>query len=528
MIKYLLIITMCFGALQTEALDKKPPRKDLVPIENLMLVDNYEKAAKQIKLLQQKFPDNAYLHLLNGICLLNIDGRIKDAIPQLNAAKHHYGLYSSRDDNALKANFHLAQAYHLSNRYDEALGILHPLMEAVPEKRYNIREQIQQLINYCNNAIILEMQPVKFRITNLGQAVNSEYDEHSPIISGDENLLMFTSNRKGLSEKIKDNVLFPEDIYSTQWRDASWLPSVNAGININTNDYDATCSLSSDGQTLILYRNEGAGSLFISQLENDMWATPQKLPKPINTAYEESHASLSLDGNSIVFTSSRPGGYGQKDIYMCHKLPDGSWGKEILLDTTINTTLNEESPFLSFDGQTLYFASEGHTSMGGYDIFKSEINEAGNWGQAVNIGHPINTVGDDLFYIPTLDRQRVYFASERPGGYGRSDIYIIEFPETDERSFAVVSGYLFTQDGTPSSQSSITISNTLTGEEAGTYKPQANTGKYTMILPTGINYLMTIETPGMISISREINIPYRANYKSRASATYLDPIVLKR
>ncbi len=527
MIKYILLIALFFWGLHSKANDKKPRKKDLVPIENLMLVDDYKGAAEQIKELQLKYPHTPYLQLLNGICLLNIDGRVKESIKPLLSAKEYYGLYSSRDDNALKANFHLAQAYHLSYQFNEALAVLLPLKEAVPEKRYNIQEQIQQYINYCNNAIELEKEPVDFRITNLGQAINTEYDEHSPVISGDESALLYTSNRKGLSKKIKDEVLYPEDIYFSQWREANWLPAVNAGIEINTNQYDATCSLSSDGKTLIIYRNEGAGSLYISHLEDEKWTSPKKLPNPINTAYGESHASLSLDGNTIVFTSSRPGGLGEKDIYMCHKLPDGSWGKVMLLDNNINTPQNEESPFLSYDGQTLYFASEGHNSMGGFDIFRSEKDENGNWGKAINIGYPINTVGDDLFYIPTLDCQRVYFASERPGGYGRSDIYIIEFPETDERSLAVVSGFLFTEDGLPSSSSTINISNALTGEEAGTYRPQANSGKYTMILPTGVNYLMTITTPEMISISKEINIPYRANYKSRASATYLEPMVLK-
>ncbi|MBR8535966.1 PD40 domain-containing protein [Carboxylicivirga sediminis] len=528
MIKNFLIIILCAIVVPAIASDKKPRKKDLVPIENLMQVDNYEKAAAQIKQLQKKHPDNPYLYLINGICLLNIDGRIKEAIHPLQLAKAHYGIYSNKNDNALKANYHLGQAYHLTYKFKEALALFEILQDSVPVNRSNIHAQLKQQINFCKNAIELEKQPVEFRITNLGQAINTEYDEHSPIISGDENLLMFTSNRKGLSKKIKDEALFPEDIYSTKWRDGQWLPSVNAGISINTNKYDATCSLSSDGQSLIIYRNEGNGNLYISQQSNNKWSEPQKLPKPINSAYEESHASLSLDGNSIVFTSTRPGGLGGKDIYISHKLPTGDWGKASLLSSAVNTPLNEESPFLSYDGQTLFFASEGHTSMGGYDIFKSEKDSSGNWGKAVNIGYPINTPGDDLFYIPTLDGQRVYFASERNEGYGRSDIYIIEFPETDERSLAVVSGYLFTENGQPSSESVITVTKALSDEEQGIFRPQTNTGKYTMILPTGIEYIMTIETPGMITISKELKLPYRTNYKTRTGATYLEPMVLKK
>jgi len=528
MIKNLLILFLVALIASTTVSAKKPRKKDIVPIENLMMVDNYDQALKQLVSLQKQHPNAPYLHLLKGICLLNMNNNTKEAIPPLEIAKKEFGIYSSKNDNALKANFHLGQAYHLTYEFEKALTLFKQLSDTVPTKRTDIHQRLNEHINYCQNAIKLKQSPVDFRITNLGQAINTEFDEHSPVVSGDENILMFTSNKQGLSRSNKDKVLFPEDIYITHWRDGQWLPSKNIGGEVNTNSYDATCSLSSDGKSLILYRSNAKGDLFISQLEDDKWTKPQKLPKPINTSFEESHASLSLDGNTIIFTSDRPGGFGGKDIYMAHKLPDGTWGKVSLLGPEINTELNEESPFLSHDGQTLFFASEGHESMGGYDIFKSEKNDAGEWQTAVNIGYPINTPGDDLFYIPTLDGQRVYFASERAGGYGRADIYIIEFPTHDERSLAVVSGYLFTETGFPSANSTITITDEKTGNHIGDYKPQNNTGKYTMILPTGVKYLMTIVTPGMTSLSKQFEIPYRSNYKTRATATYIDPMVIKK
>ncbi|MCU4157230.1 PD40 domain-containing protein [Carboxylicivirga sp. A043] len=493
-----------------------------------MLIDNFKKASELIIQLQKRYPEDPYLQLLQGICYLNIDGKTKDAIKPLTKAKQHYGVYSKRNDNAIEANYHLGLAYHLDHQFEQALKLFEVLKDTIPVKRENIHKQLNQQINYCNNAIALKQNPVDFRITNLGQAINSEFDEHSPIISGNEDLLLFTSNKHGVAKKSKADGLYTEDIYSTQWREGAWLPSVNAGPTINTDGYDATCSLSSDGKTMITYRNHGNGDLYVSELKDDKWSTPEKLPKPINSSYEESHASLSLDGNTIVFTSDRPDGIEGKDIYIAHKLPNDEWGKVLLLNRNVNTELNEESPFLSHDGQTLFFASEGHNSMGGFDIFKSVRDENGQWQQPINIGYPINTPGDDLFYIPTLDGQRVYFASERPGGYGRSDIYIIEFPVTDERTLAVVSGFLFTEDGLPSVNSTITVTNKKSGELIGNYKPQTNSGKYTMIIATGITYEMTISTPGMISISKEINIPYRADYKTRANASYLEPMVLKK
>jgi len=506
---------------------KQPSKKDLIPIQNEMAMDNYHKAAEKLCALLKKYPDNGYLNLQHGICLVNINSRIKDAIKPLEKASKHYGLDANLNSYGLEANYHLAQAYHLNYQFQKALQRLEQLKTVVPDKRKNIHRQLDLLIRNCTNAIELKKHPVDFRISNLGQAINSEYNEHSPVISADESLLMFTSNRKGTDRKLYPENMSPEDIYATKWREGKWLPSVEASGEINTLGYDATCSLSPDGKTLIQYQNHGKGDLYISHFENKGWTKPIRLPKPINSLYEESHGSLSLDGNTLIFTSDRPNGVGGTDIYISKKLPDGNWGKAIILGSEINTSLNEESPFLSYDGTTLYFASEGHGSMGGFDIFKSVRDSSGQWSPAQNIGYPINTPGDDLFYFPTYDEQRVYFASERPGGYGRSDIYIIEYPSNHERSLAVVSGYIFTTDGKSSTQSKIIINNQKSGELVGIYRPQVNSGKYTMILPTGINYDMIVKTEGHATIIQSIHIPYRADYKTRTGATFLGPLIIK-
>ncbi len=527
MIKILVITLLWIGFFEVCDAQKKPTKKDIVRIQNQVNLEDYKEASENLLTLLKKHPENARLNLMYGICLLNMNNHVKDAINPLEKAKKEYGIYSKRNDYAIEANYHLAQAYHLTHQFDKALLLVQQLQDTVPLKRDKIHFQLEHLSNNCKHAIFLKKHPVDYRITNLGQAINSKYNEHSPVISGDEELLMFTSNRNRTGKKNNIESLIPEDIYTSKWREGYWVPSVNAGHPINSDDYNATCSLSPDGKTLIQYRNHGKGDLYISYFEDDKWTKPQKLPKPINSSFEESHGSLSLDGNTILFTSDRPNGVGGKDIYMSKKLPDGKWGKAIMLSQEINTPYNEESPFLSYDGKTLYFASEGHTSMGGFDIFKSELDSSANWGKAQNIGYPINTPGDDLFYIPTFDEQRVYFASERPGGYGQSDIYIIEYPISHNRALAVVSGYLFTENGQPSASSRILIRNKETGEQQGIYKPQVNSGKYTMILPTGVSYQMTVETEGKTSISLFFDIAFRSDYKSRTSATFLAPLVIK-
>ncbi len=508
----------------------KLKKKDLVNITNDLNLEKFEEAAAKLKELMIVHPDEPILNLNYGLCLLNIDYKSDDAIIYLEKAKQHYTLETRKNQHAIEARFYLAQAYHLNHRFEEALQELIALKDNIPPKQKSLLKQLELETRYNENAIQLKANPVDFRITNLGQAVNSEHNEHSPVISADESILIFTSNRQGTGNLTNPDGLFYEDIHKTIWREEKWLPALNLGKSVNSDGNDATCSLSADGQTMIIYRNDGiSGDLYFSNLSEKGWSAPLKFPKPINTNYHETHGSFSYDRNTLVFSSDRPGGFGGKDLYIVKRLPDGTWGKVSNLGPTINTVEDEESPFLSHDEGTLYFASMGHLSMGGFDIFSSNrINDAEQkWSEPKNIGYPINTPGDDLFFVPTSDGHRVYFASERPGGYGRSDIWLIEFPETDERSLAVVAGFIFTEDGLPSHESQLILTKKDSGEEVGQYRPHPENGKYVLILPTGVEYTMTIRTFGKVTMSKDFKISGRLDFPTHGNASYLDPIIVE-
>lgn len=527
LISFFLIVFVCNLTLSAQSKIKK---KQLTDITNDINLEKFEDAAAKLKALIRDYPEKPILNLQMGLCLLNMDFKSDDAIPYLEKAKESYSLEVRKNQRAIEARFYLAQAYHLNHRFEEALAGLVVLKDNISPKQKSLLKQIEREISYNENAIELKQHPVEFRISNLGQAINSEYDEHSPVISADESTLLFTSNRQGTGSLTGFDGMFYEDIYQTLWREGRWLPALNIGEAVNTRGNDATCSLSADGQTMIIYRNDGvSGDLYYSRLCEEGWGEPQKFPDHINTSYNETHGSFSIDEQTLMFSSDRPGGFGGKDLYMVKKLPDGSWGKVLNLGPTINTAEDEESPFLSADGTTLYFASMGHCSMGGYDIFSSRmlaVNEQ-KWSEPVNIGYPINTPGDDLFYLPTYDGQRVYFASERPGGYGRSDIWLIEYPVTDERALAVVAGFIFTQDGLPSYESTITLTQKNNGGKVGVYRPHPETGKYVMIVPTGVNFTMTIRTFGKTTVTREFIVSARQDFQSRGNASYLDPVVVQ-
>ncbi len=523
----IILLALFMTTLHISAAPKKPKKKELVKVIEYINQESYGEASDEISNLLIKYPNDPYLQLQQGICYLNMDYKADDAIPFLTSASTAFLLTDRRNDNAIEARFYLAQAYHLNHRFEEALKILLELKDKISAKQKEILTKVNQEINYSQNAIQLKAHPVQFRISNLGQAINSEFDEHSPVLSADESLIVFTSNRQGTGSYTTPDGLFYEDIHQSTWREGRWLPALNIGSGINTDDNDATSSLSADGQTLIIYRNNGiSGNLFMADYTNNGWSEPKKLPRPINSTYNETHGSLADNGQTLYFSSDRPGGFGGSDIYRVSRLPDGSWGKVVNLGPTINTPEEEESPFLHPDGHTLYFASTAHSSMGGYDIFKSTMTADNQWTKPENIGYPINTPADDIFYIPTSDGQRVYFASERPGGFGRSDIYVIEFPETDHRAMAVVAGFLFKEDGNPSIHSQIKVEKKESGESMGIYKPHPDNGKYILILPTGNHYTMTITTDGLQTITKTFEVPSRADYPTKGSAIYLDPQII--
>ncbi|HEX6892160.1 MAG TPA: OmpA family protein, partial [Chryseolinea sp.] len=192
----------------------------------------------------------------------------------------------------------------------------------------------------------------------------------------------------------------------------------------------AAASLSPDGKTLVLYYEYGGGDIYVSKAEGEGWTKPVALNKNINTPMSwETSAFLTDDGKQLYFSSNREGGIGNLDIYVSEMDATGDWGKANNLGPVINTTGREDSPALDPDGNTLYFSSDGHPSMGGTDIFKSELKD-GKWQKPVNLGYPINSVEDDSFFAMTSDRRRAYFSTLREEG--NAEIYTLTFIEPQQ------------------------------------------------------------------------------------------------
>jgi hypothetical protein len=323
--------------------------------------------------------------------------------------------------------------------------------------------------------------------------INTEYPAYSPVISIDENALFFTSRRLRADSSnftLTDNETggYYEDIYvSYKNREGEWQEAEL--LNINTNVHSATVNVSPDGQTLYIYQDEGGdGDIYESKLVGETWTEPVKMGESINSTAWETHIAVTADGQTAYFISNRKGGEGGRDIWRTRILPNGEWGKPENLGPTLNTPYDEDAVFISPDERTLYFSSEGHTSIGGFDVFYSFLQEDGTWGEPENLGYPINTTDNDVFFVISADGKRGYFSSVRDEGYGEKDIYIISLPEPQAVQLALLKGVIIPAEGEKLPDNlTVMVTNLGTGESS-VFTPRARDGSFVAILPPCYDY----------------------------------------
>ena len=322
--------------------------------------------------------------------------------------------------------FYLAQAYQFSNNFEKALD--HYM--AFRPKAYD-KFIIDQNIKQCNMGIEYVNNPKDVNITNLGAIVNSESHDYAPLITADESTLIFTSRRKGSTgnQLAADNNYY-EDIYISRKRNGAWTPPEKLGENINTPFHDAAIAFAPDGKQVLIYYSVGNGDIFVSNFDGNNWSKPEPLNANINSKYRELSASLTADGNKLYFSSDRPGGFGGLDIYISELQDDGTWGPAVNAGPKINTKEDEDAPFIHPEDNMLYFSSRGHFGMGGYDIFRSPSIK-GKWGRPRNLGFPINTARDEIYFVIGASNKIGYYATAKSDGHGGNDIYSIAMDKRD-------------------------------------------------------------------------------------------------
>lgn len=336
-----------------------------------------------------------------------------------------------------RTSFFYGQIYHRLADLDKAVKYYKDYVVAESMNTYE-KELAQKYIKECEFAKVMMANPAPVKVTNLGEVINTRFEEYAPGVTSDGKTLYFTSRRsdtKGGSIDQKGDYKFFEDIYYSTYDESSntWSDSEPIPGAVNTDTYDGILSIAPDGMSMFVYKNttNSAGDIFYSKKSqtDGEWYAAQKLGRPINTSFFESSVSVTADGTTLYFISERPEGMGQGDIYVATKKGE-SWSSPKNLGKVINTEDDEKFVFIHPNGKTLYFASNGHECLGSYDIFKTEFVN-GEWSIPVNLGFPINTVNEESTFSLTADNRKLFLAAEYKDNYGERDIYMVDVSEFD-------------------------------------------------------------------------------------------------
>ncbi|MBI5008069.1 MAG: PD40 domain-containing protein, partial [Bacteroidia bacterium] len=395
------------------------------------------------------------------------------------------------------ALYHLANAYRINNQLDKALETYRIFQKNLNSNIYDtavVNLQIQS----CLNAKELMNKPLYIKVNNLGNLINESYSDFNPVISDNEDLLVYS----------KSLAFYDALLYSTK-TNGQWSGPMNMNEILIVDDDLFPTSLSHDGKTLYLYSSRDFdGIIYTTTFSNGTWNPPVMLNGNINTKYWESHATVSHDDKKLYFTSNRKSSLGGLDIYVSKRDSTGDWGPPENLGPVINTIYNEESPFLSKDDKTLFFSSRGHFNMGGYDVFYSTLLDDGQWSVPLNAGYPINSTDDDVFFKPVGDGFEGYYAIDRPQGFGKEDIYRIEiFSDQHPRKF-LVRGFARVSDLISNRNDSVKISamNITDPNQLLVVYSDPKTGEFQFELPHG-NYKIAFEGEGGEKVVKDLSLP---------------------
>lgn len=468
---------------------KRPHNQMLDQAKAHLIAEDYAEAAKLYKKLLPVDTSFVEVYYEYGVCLANLPGQRDKAVPHLERAVR---------GGHTEAHYELALQRHRQQRFDDAADLLHRYKQL--HYRMVKDAEVDRAIAMASTAKELVKRPIEIDIRNMGALINSPQHDYCPLVTANGNTLYFTSRRQGTTGNLKDPTgQWLEDIYVAKRIDDVWSNAVNVGGPLNTNTHDATVGLAPDGSSMIVYHTSQdlvAGDLYETRMHAGKWQAPQLMTDKINSKHHEPSASIAPGGDEIYFTSDRPGGYGGRDLYRIRRLPNGEWSLPLNLGPKINTPYDEDAPFMHSDGITLFFSSKGHNTMGGYDIFKASLidPDMNGWGSPENMGYPLNTVNDDIYFCLSEDGYTGYFSSERPGGLGMQDIYQAVFPGS-QLNYVVARGVVSDASAEPV-KARILLSDEMGDEIVGVYNTNEATGRYIMVLVPGQRYSMSVEAPG--------------------------------
>ncbi len=477
----LLLLILAYFPFNATAQSSHKKKKMFTQAETFFLYEEY-KLANQLY-LQLESPTNMNIKYKIGSCYLNITGEKEKAIPYLKDAVKD-AAYDSKSESfkekraPLEAYFSLAKAYMINNDFENGLATLQTFSKLAKqtEAKGGMKnfDYIGQQIQACKNAIELQKNPVSFSKKQLGSDFSHGAINDNPAVSFDGNTIAYTERRGSVNA-----ILYSRKVKG------KWKPPTDITSAINAGEDCSTCSLNNDGTELFLYKTGNYdGDIYSTKYINGSWTPIKELNRNINTKFYESHASISADGKKLYFTSNREGGFGNLDIYVSEKESSGDWGPAVNLGRDINTPFNEDTPFVTENDSALYFSSEGHNSMGGYDIFIS-LKNGSSWGKPSNIGYPLNSSDDDKFFQPWRNGMNGYYSIST--GYKKKDIFFIRLGGMDVNMYSEINGKLSLSDTTLIFDESfkIYLINQASGDTLDVASPNKVSGIYSFFTPPG-------------------------------------------
>lgn len=457
----------------------------------------YEQAINLFKQSIKKAPKflNAYDALANTYQKDNQLINSKNTYLKLLSLKsdHFFGLYELGNIYFDLGNLDSSEFY-----YRRFLRINSSNDKYAQNAQLNLRD-----INFSRDAF---KNPVNVNPVNMGSSINSENQEYSPAFAIDEKTIYITKRMGNLSDNRPN-----EDLYFAELNDESWDKVKDIGPPINTIENEGAFSISSDGNYIFFTscsRNGGKGQcdIWLTSKKNNRWDEPKNLQSPINTKYWESQPSISSDGRMLYFSSDRPGGYGGTDIWVS-EFSNSGWSAPKNLGPTVNTSKDEQFPFIHSDNRTLYFSSNGHPGLGKSDLYLTRKDVKFNWETPINMGFPINSRGQDWNLVVARDGKTAYFSSDQLKGFGGLDIYTFQLPEKlQAEKVSYLRGYV--RDAITKQPLSANVElSPINGEPTTLTYAKPGTGMFLVPLKTNMKYALTIDKDGYLFYTEFYNMP---------------------
>ena len=514
------VVLLATAVQNVEAQYTQTERRQLKNANNLYDAGQYDKALP-IYMQLDSVIDDINLRYKIGLCYLKSEKNdANKAVEYLENVSVSAGTLISND-----VIWNLGDAYHLVYRFEDAIKEYNTYITKTAKSNnadLNKLNHCKRMIAICNNAILITSQPYKVDIEPIVKTFSVESD-YNPLISADESIMLFM-RESGIGKGIETTTHI---MVTTKDQSGEWLPAEELTLNLEhklQSQNIKLAGLSPDGGTIFLNIGQGLNmDIYSGVLHGKTVDNVKKLNKNINTPYCEGAVSITPDGTKLYFASDRPGGLGGSDIYVSTLNKKGDWDEPVNLGDKVNTKFDEKSPYIHYDGNTLFFSSGGHQTIGGCDIFKT-IRSGNNWSLPENMGFT-NTTRDDMSFVLNASGECGYFSSSRNNPYGIHSIMKVGYK--DPIPLTLVKGTVKAGNPAKPVKVDIKVYDKSTQQQIKyVYAPDPETGKYLMIFPPAKNYQLVISTPNFMPQLINIHIPYQNYFYELYQEITLTPITL--